>query len=79
MLAQPVPHCVSPAAQLAAHFPCEHKRPLVQAIPQAPQLLPSDVVLAHRPAQAVSPAVQVQAPLVQLWPSAQTLPQLPQF
>jgi hypothetical protein len=57
VLAQPVVHCISLLAQVAEHLPCEHSWPPVQTVPQAPQLLESDVTLTQPVAHAFNPAV----------------------
>ena len=53
--------------------------PVGQAVPQAPQLLRSEVRLAQAVPHAVWPAAQVHAPAMQVWVAVQTLPQAPQL
>jgi hypothetical protein len=76
---QLLPHCISPAAQVAEQVPLEQNSPAPQAVSQVPQLAPSEPTFTQPDAQAVRPAVHVQAPLVQLWPAAHLVPQAPQF
>jgi hypothetical protein len=69
------PGCVQPVL----HAPAEHICPLVQATPQAPQLLPSLIKLRHTPEQSVSPCWHTHAPPVQSCPDEQVMPQPPQL
>jgi hypothetical protein len=52
---QELPHAVCPDAQLEAQRPLEHTCPFEHALPQAPQLLPSDVGSTQPDEHVVSP------------------------
>lgn len=53
--------------------------PTPQAVPQAPQLVGSDVRSTQPVAQGGAPLGQAQALLTQLEPAGQTMPQFPQL
>jgi hypothetical protein len=76
---QLLPHCISPAAQVAEQVPFEHSSPPVQAVSQVPQLAPSEETFTQPDVHAMRPAVHVQAPLLQVCPAAHLVPQVPQF
>jgi len=70
------------SATFAMHSPARQASPLEHTVPQAPQLLPSELVVVQRPEQLVSPATHetAQCPVPShTWPAAQTVPQAPQF
>lgn len=57
----------------------EQNRPAEHALPQAPQLAPSDTRLTHPAVQATRLPVHWQRPLAQDCPSAHFTPHMPQF
>jgi hypothetical protein len=72
-------HMARPAAQVVAHAPLLHTWPIMQRLPQAPQLPRSDCKFAQSMPQLVSPALQVQTLDTHVAPAGQRLPQLPQL
>lgn len=84
------PQSVSPAAQVATHWPNPSQcTPNPQLLPHAPQLRSSPLRLAQNPPQSVSPGAQslaattnaaaTHAPSVHTWSAVQTTPQPPQL
>ena len=71
-------HRLSPWGQ--THAPALHCRPPLQAVPQALQLLGSELVSTQTLPHLVLPAAQLSAqlPETQTSPAAHALPQLPQ-
>jgi hypothetical protein len=68
--------------ELQVHCPPVQLWPLVQTLPQPPQLVESVWVFTQAPPQRVWPAGQPppwQRPLTQLWPAPQLFPQPPQL
>jgi hypothetical protein len=74
------PHKVSPGTvHDVLQTPAEHTWPAAHALPQLPQLAPSDCVFTHVPLQSVIPAWHWQTPAMHPAPGEQTLSQLPQL
>ena len=69
---RPVPHVIVQAPPL-------HTRPASQAVPQAPQFLPSLSRETHTPAQDVWADGHTQAPPLQIVPPPHAAAQAPQF
>lgn len=76
-------HAVWPLAQARTHWPALQDAPLLQLMPQPPQLFASVLVLAQDfcwMPQALSPLGQdLQIPLSHVWPGMQAFPQAPQL
>jgi hypothetical protein len=72
-----LPHFVKPDRHV--HVPSLQDSLLAQDWPQVPQLELSPFTSVHVPLHDVCPAGHSQFPLAQIKPSAQALPQAPQF
>ena len=73
------PHWVNGVHPLFVHWPAEHTCPAGHALPQLPQLPPSDWMSTQLPAQFVRPVRHVHVPRLQVSPVSQAVPQAPQF
>jgi hypothetical protein len=78
-IAQLLPQAISPAAQVAEHMVCEQSRPPVHALPQVPQLAPSELRFVQPVVHDESPPAHWHLPAEHDWPSAHFTPHAPQF
>ena len=69
-----------PPGHFDAQAPAEQTSPVVQVVPQVPQLFGSIIVSAQAVPQTMEPPGQLtlHLPVEQIWPVGQALPQVPQ-
>jgi hypothetical protein len=78
-LTQALPQALVVPPQEGAHAPLAQTLPLLQVVPQAPQLPGSLVVSKHRPPHAVWPLGHWHEPWLHVSPPEHAMPQVPQL